>query len=214
MAAFSEHDESIFHRGAIRSKTVSRLSGASLRQLQYWHKTGLIVATVIAGSRGTPRLYSWIDYMKARAATKLLDGGVPNLRLRAYISWLEENAPDWYKLPLIAFGARAFVASGGVTYEAGVGRQMISAALAIQIVTELEQEGPLGRLRSFAQWVSMDPRIHGGSPVVKGTRLETQYLAQLVERGTLPESIASIHKLDPTQVSRALAFEGEVATAA
>lgn len=206
--------ESVFRRGAIRSRTVGRLSGASLRQLQYWHRTKLISATVVPGSRGTPRMYSWIEYMKARAAVKLLKSGVPNRRLRGYIEWLEANIPDWYKASLVEFGRRVFVQEDGYAHEAASGRQTVLGPLALEVVQELQAEGPLGRLQSFSDWVSMDPRVHGGSPTVRGTRIETHFVAELAVRGSSPEFIAKHHRLSPELVRRVLAFEGEVAVAA
>ena len=61
------------------------------------------------GRRGVRRLYSWVDYTKARAAVKLLDMGLPNLRLRTNILWLEQHLPTWYEIPLIAFAGSVIV---------------------------------------------------------------------------------------------------------
>jgi uncharacterized protein (DUF433 family) len=153
--------------------------------------------------------------MKARAAVKLLKNGVPNRRLRSYIGWLETNIPDWYKLPLIEFGGRVFVqTTEDQAHEADAGRQSVLAPLAVEVVEELEKEGPLGRLQSFSKWVSMDPRIHGGSPIVRRTRIETRDLAELSLRGVSAPDMAERQSLSVDQVKQALAFETQVVAAA
>ncbi len=53
----------------------------------------------------------------------------------------------------------------------------------------------------------MHPAIKGGSPVVAGARLETRYLAELVARGQEPQEIATVHRLSPNKVRRAIEFE-------
>src|SRR5688572_12637054 len=42
-----------YGRGALRSSLVARLTGLTVRQLQYWHVTGLQDAGVRKGRRGT-----------------------------------------------------------------------------------------------------------------------------------------------------------------
>ncbi len=207
-------DDPIFRRGAIRSRIVSRLSGASMRQLQRWHQTGLIQATVISGSRGTPHLFSWIDYMKVRAAVKLLRRErLPNRRLRRHIEWLDANVEDWFQMPLVGYEGRVLyelwdgVSEVTLGYEAAPGEQIVAVDLLRSALSEVVDEGALGAFAGYADAVSMHPAIKGGSPVIAGTRLETRHLAELVERGQEPEQIATVHRLSLNKVRRAIEFE-------
>src|SRR5687767_11534335 len=94
---------SILTSGALRSRTVARLAGFAPRTLRDWHQTGLIQAHVAPGGPGHPRLYSWVDYMRLRAAGKLLSEGVRTREIRPAIADLDREFPDWYLLPLHGF---------------------------------------------------------------------------------------------------------------
>lgn len=212
-----------FTRGALSSRVVSRLSGATPRQLGYWHSTALLEATVTPGRRGVRRLYSWVDYTKARAAVKLLDMGLPNRRLRANILWLEQNLPRWYEIPLIAFAGGVVVNPRGTpAYTAGEIRQRVAASLLetrdrdsdpieteelVAVLESMRSEGPLGVLAQYSDVVHMDPRIRGGAPVIRGSRIETRLLAELRGRAVDAGSIAHRLSLGTDEVERALEFE-------
>ena len=89
-----------FRRGVLSSRLVSRLSGATIRQLGYWHSTGHLAATA-SGRRGVGRRYSWIEYSRARAAVKLRSVGLSRARVHPNIDWLDMHLPRWYEVPLV-----------------------------------------------------------------------------------------------------------------
>ena len=217
-----------FTRGALSSRVVSRLSDATARQLGYWHSTGLLAATVTPGRRGVPRLYSWVDYSKARAAVKLLRMGLPSGRLRANIEWLEVNVSDWYEIPLTAFAGNVILPAAGddAAYTAGEIRQRVAASLIdaaplrptavapgmlADVLGAIRAEGPLGVLAEYRDVVDMDPRIRGGTPIVRGSRIETGLLAAMRDREFDTNAIAVRFALGTRQVERALEFELAVA---
>ena len=216
-----------FTRGALSSRVVSHLSGATSRQLGYWHSTALLEATVTPGRRGVRRLYSWVDYTKVRAAVKLLDMGLPNLHLRTNILWLEQHLPTWYEIPLIAFAGSVIVnASGAPAYTAGEIRQRVAVSLLeaqrldqapietdelVAVLESIRSEGPLGVLTQYGDVVHMDPRIRGGAPVIRGSRIETHFLVALRDRALDTVAIADRLALGTDQVERALEFEMAIA---
>jgi uncharacterized protein (DUF433 family) len=182
----------------------------------------VLAASVTPGRRGVPRLYSWIEYSKARAARKLLNMGISARRLRPNIEWLEEHVPLWYTLPLIAYSETVILRpeNGGPAFTVGQVRQRVeadlieSAQLASRIkdaLAEMEDEGPLGVLSEYRDVVDMDPRIRAGVPIIRGTRIETELLARLTGCGGRAEDIAERFDLDAYQVKRALEFETAVA---
>ncbi len=220
--ATESSDIALFQRGALRAQLVAHLSGVTSRQLRYWHSTDVLAATVTPGRRGIPRLYSWIEYSKARAARKLLNMGISGRRLRPSIEWLEEHVPLWYTLPLIAYSETVILRpeNGGPAFTVGQVRQRVeadlieSAQLASRIqeaLAEMEDEGPLGVLPEYRDVVDMDPRIRAGAPIVRGTRIETELLARLAGYREQDEDIAARFDLDADQVERALQFETAIA---
>src|ERR1700737_4903945 len=92
--------------GALRSRLVSKLTGLTVHQLQYWHGRELLPAHERRGARGRPRLYSWVDYMKLREAAKLLKVGVSTRLIRRAVPFLEQMDPEWYLLPLESYAPK------------------------------------------------------------------------------------------------------------
>ena len=193
------------NQGALRSRAVSKLAGVSLRQLWYWHSTGLIEANTDPGARGYPRLYSWIDYMKLRAARKLIREGEPTRRVRAAIAFLDREIPDWYRWPLFRYEGRILIERHNTLFVAAVGQQRALPVLS-HVLNELVVEGPLGELRSYADVVDMDPDVVAGNPVMRGTRLEAALLLGLSERGVGVPAICEAYNLESGQVMRILEF--------
>lgn len=188
--------------GVLRSRTVARLAGVTRRQLGYWHTTELLEAHVMRGAPGRPRLYSWVDYMKVRAAKKLLQQGLTTRRIRNEISYLDAHIPDWYLYPLYGVDRQVVIDTGDVLATARPPRQ---AAMAV--LEQLTEEGPLGELHEFQRYVSMHPDVMAGNPVIRGTRLETRFIRALVDRGIQSRTVADIYHLRPNQVKRALEFD-------
>jgi uncharacterized protein (DUF433 family)/DNA-binding transcriptional MerR regulator len=192
-------------RGALRTRVVSQLAGVSLPRLRYWHESLLIQAHAVPGRRGVPRLWSWEDYMKVRAAEKLSRAGLTTQRIRTVVEYLDDHVPDWFAAPLHPFGDSAVidVAEGVLLADTG---QWAMATIMTQMLTDLRDEGPLGELRRFSDHVDMDPSVIAGNPVAKGTRIETDFIAALVDRGVPEASIADSYGLSAEQVERVVEF--------
>ncbi len=216
-----------FTRGVLSSRVVSRLSGATTRQLGYWHSTGLLTAAA-AGRRGIGRLYSWIEYSRARATVKLLGMGLSHAHIRPNIDWLEAHLPRWYEIPVVARdeGAIALSPDRGLACNAGEMGRWISANLVerptvrastveadalARMIEAIDSEGPLGVLAEYSDAVDMDPHVLGGVPVMRGTRIETGLLASLWDRELDIEGIALRFGLDARRVERALEFQIAIA---
>lgn len=71
------------------SKTVSKVVGASLRQIQYWDEQGFIRPSIKrATGKGSKRLYSFADLIKLRVAKNLADHGMTPGRIRVCLRHL------------------------------------------------------------------------------------------------------------------------------
>lgn len=216
-----------FRRAVLSSRLLSHLSGATTRQLGYWHSTGRLTATA-AGRRGIGRHYSWIEYSRARATVKLLRVGLSRARLRQNLDWLDTHLPRWYEIPLVtrdeghqdlspdrglacnAPELGRWIASHLAEGKAAPASRIDSQALALMLET-LDSEGPLGLLNEYDDAVNMDPRVLGGVPVMRGTRIETGMIAALCGRELDVEGIALQFQLDARTVERAIEFETVIA---
>ena len=229
MSAVTAARPDVFHRGALRGKLVAPLAGTSPNRLARWNQREILKASFIRGRRGVPRLYSWVDYQKARALVALLEQGVPNRGLSQQIAVLDAEVEDWWKLPLLAYQGYVIVPRGDELGYTIVEKQgaaddfirnaplvahdvsEIDATMAVEIVRALRDEGPLGRLSEFDQYVTMDPRIQDGQPIIRGRRIETGMLQKLNEWGADTIEMADRFQLTPEQIEAAIAFEQALA---
>lgn len=192
--------------GALRSSLIARLTGLTMRQLGYWHRSYLLSAHVVAGARGTPRLYSWSDYVRIREAAKLAQAGLPTKRIRKLIEYLQREIPDWYLVPLRVDGEHVIARVRQVRMDVYADLRG-QYPLILQTLMALHSEGPLGELREYSDAVDMNPQVNAGVPVVAGTRVETHLLATLSKWGRPVEEIAKAYHLRPERVHRAIQFE-------
>jgi DNA-binding transcriptional MerR regulator len=76
------------------SKTVSRIVGVSLRQIQYWDEQGFIRPSVkTAGGRGTKRLYSFSDLVQLKVVKDLAGHGLSLQKIRRCLRHLKGSFP-------------------------------------------------------------------------------------------------------------------------
>jgi len=77
------------------SKTVTKITGLSFRQIDYWDTTHFIKPSVSeASSHGSVRLYSFGDLVQMKVAKTLLDKGVSLRQIRKAVTYLKKNMPD------------------------------------------------------------------------------------------------------------------------
>lgn len=97
------------------TRTVSKITGVTPRQLDYWADTGFIVPSVqIGAGRGKVRLYAFIDLVQVKVAKRLADAGITLQKMRKAVSKLRELAPD-IERPLAQF---EFLSDGRDVYVA------------------------------------------------------------------------------------------------
>lgn len=218
--------------GSMSSRLVAALSGATLEQLQRWRRSGIVKATALPPRQGAPCAYRWDEYRRARLGVLLLAHGLQPRRLRAVLDeYCEVIAPD-AELPTTVAGQRAIVKpgdEGGHTAERArqgaafdfvseatldeegiaerLGEQLPDGVASIAVLKEFSSGWPLGELHAYADVVDVRPDVMGGSPTLKGSRLETAALAALAQAGETVAAIAEAYDLTRSKVERALAFE-------
>ncbi len=83
------------------SKTVLKITGLTMRQIDYWDRTHFIKPSVSeAAGYGSVRLYSFNDLVQTKVAKTLLDKGVSLQKIRKAIIYLKKNMPE-VKKPLL-----------------------------------------------------------------------------------------------------------------
>ena len=85
------------------TRAVTRITGVTARQLDYWANTDFIVPSVQVGAgRGKVRLYSFVDLVQVKVAKRLSDAGISLQKMRRAVATLRSLAPDISK-PLAQF---------------------------------------------------------------------------------------------------------------
>ncbi len=77
------------------SKAVSKITGLSFRQIDYWDSTHFIKPSISeASGYGSVRLYSFNDLIQLRVAKTLMDKGISLQKIRKAINYLKKNMPE------------------------------------------------------------------------------------------------------------------------
>jgi DNA-binding transcriptional MerR regulator len=73
--------------------TVSRITGATIKQLIHWDLTGLVPPTVAqAHGKGTRRIYSFFDVLAIKTAVMLRREGISLQKVRRCLRFLREHS--------------------------------------------------------------------------------------------------------------------------
>jgi DNA-binding transcriptional MerR regulator len=125
------------------SATVCRLTrtatgpGLSVRQLQYWDRTGLLA--VRAREKRRKRLYGFEDVLRLRIIAHLVHSGLPVQKVRAAILNIEKASSvvdrKWQSLKIVTDGTSVFVVDGNRALDA-IRNQLVSLVL----IGDLEKE--------------------------------------------------------------------------
>jgi DNA-binding transcriptional MerR regulator len=142
------------------SKTVSRIVGVSLRQIQYWDEQGFIRPSVkTAGGRGTKRLYSFSDLVQLKVVKDLGEHGLSLQKIRRCLRHLRDSFPGepqpLQSLRYLTDGDKLFVlTSDREKILAAMDRQFVFSLGIGNLVRELDGDvrrvtGRLGRNTSL-----------------------------------------------------------------
>lgn len=96
------------------SKAVSKITGLSFRQIDYWDRTHFIKPSVSeASGYGSVRLYSFNDLIQLKVAKTLMDKGISLQKIRKAITYLKKNIPEiekpLFELRFLTDGETVFV---------------------------------------------------------------------------------------------------------
>ena len=217
--------------GSMSAGLVAGLAGVSTRQLRKWRRSGVVNASALPARRGFPCAYRWSEYQRARLAALLVKHGLRRQNLRRVLEEYCAVIDPREQLPTTVAEQRAIVQPGtgfahtadhmsqaawfDFVLEARFGSVSLENHLELlpdgtqpmDLFQAIHGAGPLGALNDFADVVDIRPQVMGGSPTLKGRRLETAALSSLYRAGDPVSEIAEAYDLPLPVVNRALAFE-------
>lgn len=188
-------------------------------KLRYWLDEGLIGEPVRRGRRGRPHLLSFRQLLQARTIQHLRDAlEFPLQKVRPVIEGIaalvftrlfdESRGLQFIKTPAGGIG----VFDGTRTYEIKSGQYMISEAVIPELNEILEETRKDWRrgevqIEKYPRLVS-NAGIVAGSPTIKGTRIETSFVAYLAGSLGIDKVLELYPHLDREAVLQAASFEG------
>ena len=220
-AARAEELNELFWEGCVPTRLVSALSGISRARLARWRRAGILPPTYPATQPGQSHIYTWLECCKARAAAKLLALGLPLRELSTVLARIDAELPQWERAMVLpikdgrlvpgdsAAGSEAITALRMRAANCSVGDQ---TKLIADILTELLDEGPLGKFSQHSPHVTIHPLWLANEPVLTGTRLETALLAAMCAKGFQSvRDVADRYEITVEQVQGAVEFEKALA---
>jgi uncharacterized protein (DUF433 family)/DNA-binding transcriptional MerR regulator len=171
------------------------LSGASLRQLQYWRSQELLVPELRPAS-GNRVLYSFKDvvalrtfvYLREQESLQLIRQAIGTLRGLGNLEHLSQYT-------LVADGKRiVLVEPDAMTDLTNRPGQMVATYMR-DVYAEFDnmQGARVVNLLKPRELVSVDPGLHGGYPVIAGTRVQYDLVASLIEDGVPAEEVVEFY---------------------
>lgn len=204
-------------RGIYDVAEVARLVRRPTREVAGWTR-GTVGQSLLRPRAGT--MFSFYDLMTAHVTAQLRRRDVPLSKIKDSREYLaKEYQTDW---PLAHAEALEKLASAGSDVYEREG-DIVDAAKGGQLAFTLIV-GPLLRSIEFdatemaVRWRPRDgvliaPTVQAGAPCVDGTRVTTQVLEDLAQRGEDPAVLADDFGLSLAAVQAALAYEQELLAA-
>ncbi|HLG29235.1 MAG TPA: MerR family transcriptional regulator [Candidatus Brocadiales bacterium] len=135
------------------TKMVCNVVGITIRQVNYWDKTGIIKPSITqASGSGSRRLYSFVDLIQFKVAKSLKDAGMTLQKIRKSLKWLGAHYPD-IKHPLATL---KFLTDGeGIFLVASNKKQIIDTLNNGQIILSIALGRLINELKEKAKTVTM-----------------------------------------------------------
>lgn len=208
-------DSSGLVRGVYGSRLAAKLAGISLRQLRYWVSTGLLQPSVYKAGRGGRDLFSYTDLVQARVIGRLRKKGWTLPKIRRAIAYLQTTLPEtesWHRQTLIAdpSGLLTSLAPEEVvnTTHQSPGQKVFPIFLG-DVVREIVSAG---EALSIGRELEVNAAVQGGSPVIKGTRIPTRLIGDLLDEGVDAARITHLYPtVSPAAINAAKEFERQLA---
>jgi uncharacterized protein (DUF433 family) len=186
-------------------------------KVRYWLDKGLLGEPLRWGSPGRPHLLSFQQLLRVRTIQELrerlkfpLQKVTPVIEELANVAFLNK---EWHNLRFFPTPKHEIgVSDGDNYYEVKTHQLMIPEAAYPEledVVREARKDWARGEvdIAKYPRLVS-NPRVVAGSPTIKGTRVETSFVAYLVQSLGVERVLELYPHLDRDAVLQAAQFEG------
>lgn len=194
-------------RGHYLAHEVGRLAGVSGQTIGAWARRGYIRSSQ---SDASPRVYSYQDVAEAMIVHELRDRGVPYPKIKETISALRDRSGNSWPLSrarLGTVGTRVVAEEGGAYFDVS---HIPWHGLAIEredvarIAGELQRGGWAARELPKLEHIEVDPERLSGRPVVRGTRVPAELVAELAEEPEGRRELREGYGVDDEQIDDAV----------
>ena len=185
-------------------------------KVRYWLHKGLLGEPIRRGSRGRPFLLSFEQLLKVRVIQDFRETlKLPLQRVTPAIAKLSDvpfAGKEWHELHFFRTEeGRIGVSDSGQTYEVETDQLVIPEAVLPElanIAREARRDWVRGvvDIRNYSHLVS-NPRIVAGSPTIKGTRVETSFVAHMLKSVGVDRVLELYPHLDRKALLEAAEFE-------
>jgi uncharacterized protein (DUF433 family) len=189
---------------AFSAKRARRLTGLTIRQIQYWDEIGFITPSLTSRKgRGRKRLYSFRDLVALESAAQLRGQGVPLQRLRKVNDYLREldYRDPFAELRFWSVGDSLYFDEGGLLQDGRqLGQTVASYVVPVGKIAEgLKHQVELDHERARRSGTIERRRgVLGRRPVLAGTRIAVESIQNLARDGASQKEILEAY-LDLTK---------------
>jgi uncharacterized protein (DUF433 family) len=197
---------------AVPRERAARLAGLTLRQVDYWAKTGLIEPSVDNAAFGRRvRLYGFVDLLALTVAAKLKERNVSLQHIRAIVAHVKTRGYDrpFTDLQYATLGRRVYFQHPDGSWE-GDARPDQLVAREVLPLRDLHRRilDAARRREEHTEGVIEKRRgVHGSKPVFAGTRVPVDTVQRYLANGkSTDEILAAFPMLTPADVDAARAI--------
>ncbi|MFC2002295.1 DUF433 domain-containing protein [Chloroflexota bacterium] len=207
-------------QGFYSTAQVSRLTGVPLRTLYDWKSRNIIKPSIVMKNKSDQVVldgYSYADLTIIKILRALredrIDLSSAGVALRHLWERLGSPRHGWADAHVYLAGNRIFAEKSDeweTTAATQYGQKVETRLFGdlFQDLREQEEEGDILIPKDFRGYVEINPRVMGGQPVVRGTRVPTSILATLREKGKSLRDIVRLYSSIPKRaIEKAIQYE-------
>lgn len=197
--------------GHYTAAELGRLAGVSARRIGSWSRYGIIprVST-------KPKVYSYADAGEAVLVRYLLDQKIPTKLIREIVENLRARYGQWplAAAPLEHDGPFVVVREGDRIYFSALNaeQKVIAGTLIdLQAVRDALRQGGWATYKTPRAHIEVDPDLHSGQPVIRGSRLPTETVAEIARESGGRRTLLDDYGLTEDEIQDAIGYEDDVA---
>jgi uncharacterized protein (DUF433 family) len=199
--------------GYYTAAEVARLAGVTPHRVGRWSREGIILPSV---SR-RPNIYSYADAGEAILAHYLVGEGKKPRDIKLIVHLLRDTYGPWplAVAPLAHDGSLVLIKdpqTGEYVSLDRVGHPVLGGTLVnLKVIREALGRGGWVAIQRPREHVEVDPDRHSGTPVVRGTRLATEFVANLASAEGGRDILEEDYGLTDDQIEDAVGYEADLA---